>query len=219
MGPVLCTPNLNGCKQGMREALRQGWIVWLGLFFFMMQPRSAPAQTITLGKRQVYIQADTLKLDVVLDSLFSQRALDAIESGMTTSITLELRLGPEDNFKPLDQILRIRLDHDIWEGQYHVVRHASMPDTLQTASFDTVRSFCSNLKDITLGPLSSTGKQFVLQARVGVNPISPEQQQRTRKWLNLLEKGSLLEFFIPLDRPSERTRWIEVGRFNIEDLK
>ena len=138
----------------------------------MTQPGSASAQTITVGKRQVYIQGDTLKLDVALDSLFSQRALDAIESGMTTSITLELRLGPEDNFKPLDQILHIRLDHDIWEGQYHVVRHASRPETLQTASFDTVRSFCSNLKGITLGPLPSTGKQFVLQARVGVNPIS-----------------------------------------------
>ncbi len=206
-------------KQGMKEALRQGRILCLGLFFFMTLSGSVSAQNITISKKRVYTRGDTLKLDVTLDSLFSQRALDAIESGMTTSITLELRLESERKSRILEQTLQIRLDHDIWEGRYRVLRQASVPETLQTANFKTVETFCSDLKGITLGVLSSEEGQLVLQARIGVNPISPEQQQRTRKWLNLLEKGSLLELFIPLDRPSERTRWIEVDRFSLENLQ
>jgi hypothetical protein len=204
--------------QGMKEALRQGWIVCLSLFFFMTLSVSA-SQNITIENGRVYALGDTLKLDVKFDSLFSQRALNAIESGMTTSIVLELRIETEPKSRLPVQTLRIRLDHDIWEGQYRVVRQASVPETLQTADFKTAESFCSDLKNITLGSLPPGKEQVVLQARIGVNPISPEQQQRTRKWLNLLEKGSLLEFFIPLGRPSERTRWIEVDRFSPEDLK
>ena len=130
----------------MKEALRQGWIIYLGLFFFMTLSGSVSAQSITILNNRVYTRGDTLKLDVALDSLFSKRALDAIESGITTSIVLELRLESERKSRILNQSLHIRLDHDIWEGRYRVLRQASVPETLQTADFKTVETYEKQLK-------------------------------------------------------------------------
>ena len=205
-------------KQGIKGAFRQSWIVWLGLFF-LMPSTCVLAQEIAIGERRLYLQEDLLRLDIKLDSLFSHGALDAIESGMTTSVTLEFRLESERRSRILEKTLEIRVDHDIWEGRYRVVRQTSMPDTLRTADFKIAEQFCSDLHGIVLGAPPPGIRQFILRARIAVNPISPEQRQRTRKWLNLLEQGSLLELFISLDRPSERTRWIEVGRFSPEGLQ
>lgn len=204
-------------KPGTAGAFRRGWIVWLGLFFFVCLHSPAAGQ-VTVLSRRLYLQADTLRLDVQLDSLFSRRALDAIASGMVTSILLEFRLDAPGRGKLLEQILAVRLEHDIWEGQYRVIHHASGPDTLHTADFAEVQRFCSDLKGIVLGPTPGV-QAFSLRMRVGVNPISVEQEQRTRRWLTFLQKGSLLELFISLDRPLERTRWIDVGRFSTEDLQ
>ncbi|MDA0746308.1 MAG: hypothetical protein O2954_07300 [bacterium] len=168
--------------------------------------------------RKIYLETDTLTLDIQLDSLFSQRSLDAIASGMNTSVILELRLNADDRGRTLEQVLARRLEHDIWEGQYLVIEQSPMPDTSFTSSFREATKFCSEFNQIALGPLPE-GLAFTLQARISVNPISIEQEQRTRRWLNFLQKGSLLELFISLDRPSERTRWLDIGRFRPEDLQ
>ena len=203
----------------MEEALRQRWAIWLSLFFFVAAPAAGSAQNAALAERRIYVQKDTLRLDIGFDSMFSQRVLDAIASGMTTSIALEFQLVTARGGKIGAKALQIRLDHDIWEGEYRIHRHGSVPETLLTASFPEADSLCSHLQGIPLGPVPSAQGELVLLVRANVDPISPEQEQRTRRWLNLLEKGSLLELFISLNRPSERTPWLEAARFRIEDLQ
>lgn len=193
----------------MKEAMRQRYILWLGLFFFVTLPERVCAREIAVSEKRVYVERDTLKLDLALDRLFSERTLDAIESGMTTSVLLEFRVRAEEG-DFVSHAAEIRLEHDIWEGRYRVIRYASRPDTLETTVFDSATAFCSTLKGFPLRVLPSRDERFGLHLRVEVNPISPEQQQRTRRWLNLLEKGSLLELFISLDRPAEQTQWIEI---------
>lgn len=189
--------------------MRQRYILWLGLFFFVTLSERVCAREIVISEQRVYVERDTLKLDLALDGLFSERTLDAIESGMTTSVLLEFRVRTVGGDFG-SHAAKIRLEHDIWEGHYRVIRHASRPDTLETAVFDSATAFCSMLKAFPLGVLPSRDERFGLHLSVEVSPISPEQQQRTRRWLNLLEKGSLLELFISLDRPAERTQWIEI---------
>ena len=98
-----------------------------------LQP--ALAQHIPQDSLHIYVQSDTLRLDATIDSLFSKRAIDAIESGMTTSIAIQFRLrtGRGDNLGQRN-LLR-RLEHDIWEGQYRLIRQSARPDTLITVSF------------------------------------------------------------------------------------
>ena len=204
--------------RGTAEANRRKVGICACLFFFVVFPVRSDARDVVVAKRNVYLQADTVRLNVELDSLFSRRALDAIASGLITSVVMEIRLDSEPQSKAREFAVGLRLDHDIWEGRYQVVREAGRRDTLQTTDFDSVSTFCSTLHGLSLGPLPE-GRSFRLRLRVGVTPISIEQEQRSRRWLNVLQKGSLLELFFSLDRPSERTPWIEIGRYSPEDLQ
>lgn len=205
-------------NRGKAEAYRRTVSICACLFFFVGHLGHASARDVSVYEQKVYLEADTLKLNVKLDSLFSRRALDAIASGLITSVVMEFRLDSDRQSKALEYTLGMRLDHDIWEGRYRVVRHTGRLDTLHTARFDTVRTFCSVHRGLPLGPLPD-GREFRLRLRVGVTPISVEQEQRSRRWLNVLQKGSLLELFISLDRPTKRTPWIEVSQFSPEDLQ
>ena len=62
----------------------------------LVSVQPALAQHIPQDSLYIYVQSDTLHLDATIDSLFSKRAIDAIESGMTTSIAIQFRLrtGP-----------------------------------------------------------------------------------------------------------------------------
>ncbi|MDP6777217.1 MAG: hypothetical protein QGI83_10675 [Candidatus Latescibacteria bacterium] len=203
----------------MKEAFGQRCVIWLGLFLLSAAPTASWAGTATLAERRIYVRQDTLTLDIAFDSLFSQRVLDAIASGMTTSIVLEFQLMTSSGRKTGPKSFHIRLDHDIWEGEFRVHRHISVPETLLTADFEAADSLCSHLEGIALARVPTTSEEIVLKVRANVDPISPEQERRTRKWLNLLEKGSFLELFISLNRPSERTPWLEAARFRVEDLQ
>ena len=191
----------------------QGYLICLALFTLIIGPGTVSGQQIRLDQMQIYVQSDTLKLDAQIDTLFSRRTLNAIETGMTASILIQFRLatGPQTILRP--HPILSRLEHDIWEGEYRVVRFSNQPDTLETTSFDTVRTYCAQLQGIPLGPLPGSDRELTLQYHIEVNPISPEQQRRTRRWLNLLERWSLLEFFIQLNRSSEGTGWIDLLRF------
>ena len=170
------------------------------------------AQHIPQDSLYIYVQSDTLRLDATIDSLFSKRAIDAIESGMTTSIAVQFRLrtGRGDNLG-LRSLLR-RLEHDIWEGQYRLIRQTARPDTQITSHFEDIRRACSELQGVTLALLPLPDEPITLQVRIDVNPISPEQRERTRQWLKIIEKGSYLEFFFTLDR-STFPEWIDLFRF------
>ncbi len=123
-------------------------------------------------------------------------------------------VGPD---KPLRRGVKLRLEHDIWEGRYIVIRQAAVLDTLITDAFEEVTRFCSDVMGTTIGTISA-GVPFILKARALVNPISTEQEARTRKWLNLLEGGSVLELFFSLEPKEDGREWVEIARFRKEDL-
>ena len=170
------------------------------------------AQHIPQDSLYIYVQSDTLRLDATIDSLFSKRAIDAIESGMTTSIVVQFRLrtGRGNNLGLRN--LHRRLEHDIWEGQYRLIRQSARPDTQIASHFEDIRRACSELQGIALAQLPFPEEPIILQARINVNPISPEQRERTRQWLKIIEKGSYLEFFFSLDR-STVPEWIDLFQF------
>ncbi len=165
----------------------------------------------------LYLMGDTLTVDVRVDSLFSTRTSDAIASGMTTSIRYEFLLKPAGSARAIRRLVNIRLDHDIWEGQYQIIRNVNEPDTLVTDSLAEATLFCSNLTGFQFALLADAPVSYVLQIRTIVNPISPEQEVRTRKWLNLLERGSILELFFSLE-PKIDDNWVEIARFRKQDL-
>ena len=192
--------------------MTQFFIIQTLTFYLLVSVQPLLAQHIPQDSLYIYVQSDTLRLDATIDSLFSKRAIDAIETGMTTSIAVQFRLrtGRGDNLG-LRSLLR-RLEHDIWEGQYRLIRQSARPDTQITSHFEDIRRACSELQGVTLAQLPLPDEPITLQVRIDVNPISPEQRERTRQWLKIIEKGSYLEFFFTLDR-STFPEWIDLFRF------
>lgn len=173
----------------------------------------AYAQTIGPNQVQVYVQNDSLKADVDIDSVFTQEHIDAIESGMTASITVQLRLLRSRNTRIVETEINKQLEHDIWEGKYRLVTFTDPPDTLITESFEEVSRFCTDIQNVTLTPMPLPDEMLILQARVHIDPITPEQQERTRRWLKILRKGSLLEFFFSFRKPNPPTPWVNLMQF------
>ena len=165
----------------------------------------------------VYVHGDSLYVDVVVDSLFSQRAQDAIASGMRTSIIHQFRLTA-DRSPTLVRSVVIQLDHDIWESRYTVVRSDHALDTLTTETFQDVERAVTVLTGMPIGLLDQSEKSYRLAFRSRVDLISPEQERRTRRWLNLLERGSILELFFSLDPGEQNISWSEIARFSRNDL-
>ena len=166
----------------------------------------------------VYLIGDTLTVDLRVDSLFSARTRDAIASGMTTSIGYEFLLEPAGPSRSSRRGLTLRLDHDIWEGRYQVIRYSTHTDTLIADNLEDASRFCSALVGVRLVPLLEASAPFTLRVRSVVNPISPEQEVKTRKWLNLLERGSVLELFFSFAPTSDSHDWVEIARFRKSDL-
>ena len=174
-------------------------------------PPFAHAQEISLDRLQIYVQADTVKIDASIDSLFSQRSLNAIASGMTASITLHFRLVTARGERLSETALYRRLEHDIWEGAYRFIEFSDPPDTLVTRHFDIIKQTSAEIQGLPIAPLPLPEQVLTLQTRIHVDPITPEQQERTRSWLNILQKGSLIEFFFSLEKAPPR--WVTLVSF------
>jgi hypothetical protein len=183
----------------------------VGLWAALITPSAA--QGLAPGQLEVYVQSDTLKLDVNIDSAFTQDHIDAIESGMTASITLQLRLLGARNNRIAQQVIKKQLEHDIWEGQYRLIRPTAPPDTLVSTSFEDIRRACTIIRGVAMTLLPLPDEILTLQARVHIDPITPEQQERTRRWLKILRKGSLLEFFFSFRKSNPPTPWVNLLQF------
>lgn len=195
--------------------LRLSFILLLTVFYLIPAgwSGSAMAQQLALGQVQVYVQSDTLMLDVQMDSVFTQKHIDAIESGMTASITLQLRLMGARNNRLAEYEINKQLEHDIWEGYYRLFDLSASPDTLIADDFEIIRKACTDLQGIALARTPLPNELLTLQTRIHIDPITPEQQERTRRWLKILRKGSLLEFFFSFRRPNPPTPWYNLIQF------
>lgn len=164
----------------------------------------------------IYLRSDSLFVDVIVDSLFGRHAQDAIDSGMSTSITHQLRLSADGQPDVVRSVI-IQLHNDIWENRYTLIWSAR-GDTLSTQAFTEVERTVSTLSRLPIGVLDRSERPYRLAIRSGIDLISPEQERRTRRWLNLLERGSVLELFFSLDPREQDVPWSEVARFSRGDL-
>ena len=199
---------------GMRLSHHINLLIMLLGFLTAGLTTSLQAQQIAPSQLEVYVISDTLKLDVSIDSVFTQNHIDAIESGMTASITLQLRLFGSRNNRIAQIEINKQLDHDIWEGQYRLISLTSPPDTLTSTRFEDIRHICTHMQGVALTHLPLPNDVLTLQARVHIDPITPEQQERTRRWLKILRKGSLLEFFFSFGKPNPPTQWVNLLQFH-----
>lgn len=213
----------------MIETRRWALRIEVGLFALALAlgaVGAAGAGEVTVTDRRVFTDGKRLLLDLRLKDLFSDRARTAIEAGLTTGLAIELRLGVGRR-RGVDREIAFEIRHDIWEGQYLVLKRAAPPDTLRTAAFDAVERFCANVDSVELAPLDALrpGEPLDLKFRTRLELVTPEQARRTRKWLEAgdddsddpsgvrIDFGDIIDFFFNIHKPEERSGWIDLGRF------
>lgn len=211
------------CRRHELRKIRLG--LWLLVALLAPQTPSRAGE-VTVSDRRLVTDGKRLLLDLRLRGLFSARARNAIGAGLTTGLTHEIRLGLGRR-RSIERLIAFEIRHDIWEGQYLVIRRSSRPDTVRTAGFETVERFCAALDSVDLAPLETLtpGESFELKFRTRLETISPEQARRTRKWLESgddseeepggvrVDFGDIIDFFFNIYRSQERTDWINLGHF------
>jgi hypothetical protein len=122
-----------------------------------------------------------------LSGIFGPSRQKEFASGLTNVIEIYTSVIPTGGGGPVSIHGRIiELLFDVWEETYTVVvKDADHPSGRRYVlqSFDALRSFLSEQREVDLGPVSSLPDAFVVEIRVEVNPISKEQLQRTREYI------------------------------------
>ncbi|MSS73933.1 MAG: DUF4390 domain-containing protein [Candidatus Latescibacteria bacterium] len=188
----------------------------------------AEANEVTVVNRRIVPDGKWLLLNLRLKDVFSPRTRNAIEAGLTTALVVEFRLNAGQR-RVVEKEIGFEIRHDIWEGQYLVLKHASPPDTLRTSTFAVVERFCTEMDAVELAPtdLLRSGEQIDLKFRIRVNTVSPEQARRTRQWLEppgegdaedsrggiRIDFGDVIDFFFNIYKPQERSGWIDLWTY------
>lgn len=190
--------------------------------------KGALAGEVTVAHRRVVPDGKWVLLDLRLKDLFSPRTRNAVEAGLTTVLAVDLRLDAGRR-RVVEKEIGFEIYHDIWEGQYLVLKRASPPDTLRTSAFGDVERFCAEMNGVELISIQDLrpDERLGLKFRVRANTISPEQARRTRKWLEpsddpggedsrgaiRIDFGDIIDFFFNIHKSQEKSGWIDLGAY------
>lgn len=108
-------------------------------------------------------------------------------NGLTNVVEIYTAVVPVGGGGPVSIHGRIvEILFDVWEETYAVVvKDADHPSGRRYSlqSFDALRAFLAEQRDVDLGPLAALPDTFLVEIRVEVNPVSKEQLQRTREYI------------------------------------
>jgi hypothetical protein len=123
-----------------------------------------------------------------LGPAFPEASLRRLGNGLTNVVSVVVAVVPEEGGPPVALSGRvIEVLFDVWEEDYTVtVRDPRLPRPLRrsVAGQEALARLLADARALDLGPLSLLPPgRFLLEARVEVNPVSPELMARTRELL------------------------------------
>lgn len=122
-----------------------------------------------------------------LSAVFSPARQKEFGNGLTNVVEIYTAVIPAGGGGPVSIHGRIvELLFDVWEETYAVtVKDADHPSGRRYVlqSFEALRSFLSDEREVDLGPIAALPDGFRVEVRVEVNPLSKEQLQRTREYI------------------------------------
>jgi hypothetical protein len=145
-------------------------------------PRAAPhTASVAAAKERLSVSLD-------LGPAFPDEALRRLGNGLTNVVAVVVAVVPEAGGPPVavtGQVVEVL--YDVWDEDYTVtVRDARLPRPVRRSVADAaaLRRLLCDARALDLGPLALLPPgPFRLEARVEVNPVSPELMARTRELL------------------------------------
>jgi hypothetical protein len=143
-------------------------------------PRAAPAAA------PVEVVEGRLLATLDLAPAFPERLERQLGNGLTNVVAVHVALLPARGGDPVAIWAReVRILYDVWEERFGVVvREPGAPGgrRLSFASFAELRRWLSTPDGVALGPAAVLDDgEWVVQARVELNPVSKELLDRTRE--------------------------------------
>jgi len=183
------------------------------------------------------IRDSYLCVSVLINNLFSPKAVATIQSGLPAIVDFEIRLQASGQKVVAKKRISHRITHDVWKGTYKVTG-----DFVNKifASLDSAQAACGNLIQLPILSLAKLDAQsaytFLVQAQI--TPISKVQNQKLKGWLanpnQMVEDipgkdrssgfnfsfSKLISFFVGSKEHKENTTpWLQSQAFSVNDLE
>jgi hypothetical protein len=158
--------------------------MWLALALPLAHRGDPPPLEVSLEARGGRLLA---RLD--LRPAFPDELRRTFASGLSNVVVLQVALVPEGGELPASLFVReLDVRFDVWEETYAVtVKDPVSPRgrRLTVRSWDELRALLADARDLDVAPLAALEAEgrCSLDARVELNPVSPELLQRTREFI------------------------------------
>ena len=182
------------------------------------------------------LSGDSLVVSADFKNLFSRKIVGTIQSGLPSIVEIQIKL-----FEGTKQIVRKpisrSIEFDVWEERYRV----RSPDTTQVYfEFEQVKQAANRLMNVFLisKALLAATKNYTIQIRVGIIPISAHQANKVSHWLEnpnqseeaiasdnrssgfSLNINKLVSFFVNKKKGSQfSSKWFSSRSFRLAELK
>ncbi|TDI80376.1 MAG: DUF4390 domain-containing protein [Caldithrix sp.] len=182
------------------------------------------------------LSGDSLVVSADFKNLFSRKIVGTIQSGLPSIVEIQIKL-----FEGTKQIVRKpisrSIEFDVWEERYRV----RSPDTTQVYfEFEQVKQAANRLMNVFLisKALLAATKNYTIQIRVGIIPISAHQANKVSYWLEnpnqseeaiasdnrssgfSLNINKLVSFFVNKKKGSQfSSKWFSSRPFRLAELK
>ncbi len=182
------------------------------------------------------LSGDSLLVSADFKNLFSRKIVGTIQSGLPSIVEIQIKLL-EGSKQIVSKPISRSIEFDVWEERYLV---RSPDTTIVYLEFEQVKQVTNRLLNAVLiskGLLTAT-KNYTIQMRVGIVPISARQANKVSYWLEnpnqseeavasdnrasgfSLNINKLVSFFVSNKKSSQfSSKWFSTRPFRLLDLK
>lgn len=182
------------------------------------------------------LSGDSLVVSADFKNLFSRKIVGTIQSGLPSIVEIQIKLF-EGTKQIVRKLISRSIEFDVWEERYRV----RSPDTTQVYfEFEQVKQAANRLMNVFLisKALLTATKNYTIQIRVGIIPISAHQANKVSYWLEnpnqseeaiasdnrssgfSLNINKLVSFFVNKKKGSQfSSKWFSSRSFRLAELK
>jgi len=144
------------------------------------------------AERKVFIDSvkvgsNILKIDFTVDGIIDQKVAEGLRKGLVSTIEYQIQLwekrGGWINNLVTQQYVRLKIFFDNWENKFVIM---SAEEKRLTSALETVREKSSQISDVEVTPLEKlkSGKKYFFTVKTILRPLSVENYQDIKNWLN-----------------------------------
>lgn len=220
----------------MRKFVTGSFILILISVTFPLLAFAQAAGEILVERITPGLSGDSLVVSADFKNLFSRKIVGTIQSGLPSIVEIQIKLF-EGTKQIVRKLISRSIEFDVWEERYRV----RSPDTTQVYfEFEQVKQAANRLMNVFLisKALLAATKNYTIQIRVGIIPISAHQANKVSYWLEnpnqseeaiasdnrssgfSLNINKLVSFFVNKKKGSQfSSKWFSSRSFRLAELK